>query len=156
MTISVPLGQYDPNLLVNIGANRWAFRPEIGISRSVRSWVLELDLGSWFFLPNSNFFHRQIREQAPIGSVQAHVSYTFRPGLWLALDGTYYTGGRTHVNGVRGDDLQQNSRLGTTLALPVTRAQSLKLSYSRGAITRVGNNFTSLGVSYQLRWFTRK
>jgi hypothetical protein len=156
MTISVPLGQYDPNLLVNIGANRWAFRPEIGISRSVRSWVLEIDLGSWFFLPNSNFFHRQIREQAPIGSVQAHVSYTFHPGLWLALDGTYYTGGRTHVNGVRGDDLQQNSRLGTTLALPVTRAQSLKLSYSRGAVTRVGNNFTSLGVTYQLRWFTRK
>jgi hypothetical protein len=156
VVISVPVGQYDPDLLVNIGANRWAFRPEIGISRSLRSWVLELDLGSWFFLQNSDFFHGQVREQAPIGSVQAHVSYTFRPGLWLALDGTYYTGGRTHVNGVRSNDLQQNSRMGATLALPLTRAQSLKLSYSRGAVTRVGNNFTSLGVTYQLRWFMRK
>jgi len=156
MTIAVPLGQYDPDLLVNIGANRWAFRPEIGVSRSVRSWLLELDLGSWFFLQNSNFFHGQVREQAPIGSVQAHVSYTFRPGLWLALDGTYYTGGRTHVNGVRGNDLQQNSRLGTTLALPMTRSQSVKVSYSKGAVTRVGGNFTSFAVAYQLRWFTRK
>lgn len=156
VVIAVPLGQYDPNLLVNIGGNRWAVRPEIGISRSLRSWVLELDLGGWFFLPNSDFFHGQVREQAPIGSVQSHVSYTFRPGLWLALDGTYYTGGRTHVNGIRSKDLQQNSRMGATLALPLTRAQSLKLSYSRGAVTRVGNNFTSLGVTYQLRWFTRK
>jgi hypothetical protein len=154
--ISVPVGQYDPNLLVNIGANRWAFRPEIGISRSLRSWLLEMDLASWFFLQNSDFFHGKVREQAPIGSVQAHVSYTFRPGLWLALDGTYYTGGRTHVNGVRGNDLQQNSRLGTTLALPMTRSQSLKLSYSKGAVTRVGGNFTSIAVTYQVRWFTRR
>jgi hypothetical protein len=156
MTIAVPLGQYDPDLLVNIGANRWAFRPEIGVSRSVRSWLLEMDVSSWFFLQNSNFFHGQVREQAPIGSVQAHVSYTFRPGLWLALDGTYYTGGRTHVNGIRGNDLQQNARLGTTLALPITRSQSVKVSYSKGAVTRVGGNFTSFAVAYQLRWFTRK
>ena len=133
VVIVAPLGQYDPNLLINIGANRWAFKPEIGISRSLRSWMLELDLGSWFFMQNSNFFHGQVREQAPIGSVQAHASYTFRPGLWLALDGTYYTGGRTHVNGVRSNDLQQNSRLGATLALPLTRSQSLKLTYNRGA-----------------------
>jgi len=35
VVIVVPLGQYDPNLLINIGANRWAFKPEIGISRSL-------------------------------------------------------------------------------------------------------------------------
>ena len=156
VVIAAPLGQYDPNLLINIGANRWAFKPEIGISRSLRSWLLELDLGSWFFTQNSSFFRGQVREQAPIGSVQAHVSYTFRPGLWLALDGTYYTGGRTHVDGIRGNDLQQNSRLGVTLALPLTSRQSLKLMCNKGATVRVGGDFTTCSASYQLRWFTRK
>lgn len=156
LVIVVPMGQYDPNLLINIGSNRWAFKPEIGISRSLRSWMLELDLGSWFFMQNSNFFQGQVREQAPLGSAQAHVSYTFRPGLWVALDGTYYTGGRTHVNGVRSNDLQQNSRLGATLALPLTRSQSLKLAYNRGTTVRVGGNFTTFGITYQLRWFTRR
>jgi hypothetical protein len=156
VVIVAPLGQYDPNLLINIGSNRWAFKPEIGISRSVRSWMLELDLGSWFFMQNSNFFQGQMREQAPLGSAQAHVSYTFRPGFWVALDGTYYTGGRTHVNGVRSNDLQQNSRLGATLALPLTRSQSLKLAYNRGTTVRVGGNFTTFGITYQLRWFTRR
>jgi hypothetical protein len=155
VVIVAPLGQYDPDLLVNIGANRWAFRPDIGISRSLRSWMLELNLGSWLFMQNSNFLHGQVREQAPLGSVQAHVSYTFRPGLWLALDGTYYTGGRTHLNGVRNNDLQQNSRLGATFALPLTRSQSLKFAYSKGATVRVGGDFTTFGITYQLRWFTR-
>lgn len=156
LVVVVPLGQYDPNLLINIGSNRWAFKPEIGISRTLRSWMLELDLGSWFFMQNSDFFQGHVREQSPIGSAQAHVSYTFRPGLWVALDGTYYTGGRTHVNGVRGNDLQQNSRLGATMALPLTRSQSLKLAYNRGTTVRVGGNFTTFGVTYQVRWFTRR
>jgi hypothetical protein len=156
VVIAAPLGQYDPNLLINIGANRWAFRPEIGISRTLRSWMLELDLGSWFFMQNSSFFRGQVREQAPIGSAQAHVSYTFRPGLWLALDGTYYQGGRTHLNGIRSNDLQQNSRLGVTLALPLTRTQSLKFECNKGATVRIGGDFTSCSASYQLRWQTRK
>ena len=156
VSIVVPTGQYDPVRLVNPGSNRWAFKPEIGISRTLHSWMLELDLGSWLFIQNSNFFQGQVREQAPIGSAQAHLSYTFRPGLWVALDGTYYTGGRTHINGVRSNDLQQNSRLGSTLALPLTRSQSLKLAYNRGATVRVGGNFTTFGITYQLRWFTRR
>jgi hypothetical protein len=45
----------------------------------------------------------------------------------VAVDGTYYTGGRTTVEGVEGNDLQQNTRLGVTMALPVTRQTSVKL-----------------------------
>jgi hypothetical protein len=156
LVVVAPLGQYDPDLLINIGSNRWAFKPDIGISKPLRSWILELDLGGWFFTQNSNFFNGKTLDQAPIGSAQGHVSYTFRPGLWLALDGTYYTGGRTHVDGVRQLNLQQNSRLGVTLALPLTRWQSLKFAYDRGATVRIGGNYTTVSATYQLRWQTRK
>ena len=156
LTVSVPLGQYDPNLLVNVGTNRWAFKPEIGISRTLGAWVLELDLGSWLFLANPNFFHGQYREQAPLPSIQGHLSYTFRPGLWLALDGTFYGGGRTTVNGVHSNDRQENSRLGATFSLPLAHAQSLKFAVNRGATVRVGGNFTTISATYQFRWLTRR
>jgi hypothetical protein len=38
-------------------------------------------------------------------------------------------------------------------AINVTRRQSIKLSYSGGASARVGSNFRTVGVAYQVLWF---
>jgi hypothetical protein len=154
--IAAPLGQYDPKLLVNIGANRWSFRPQIGFSRQAYKWTFDLYLGGYFFTENSNFFGGHVRDQAPIGATQVHISRSFRPGMWAAVDGIYYTGGRTTVNGVLNADLQQNVRVGLTFALPIAHAHSLKFQYTRGAIIRIGGDFTTLGITYQYRFTTRK
>ena len=76
------------------------------------------------FTDNTNFYGGKVRSQDPIGALQLHAIYTFRPRLWLALDGTYYTGGRTTINGTANYDLQQNSRVGLTLSVPLKRLQS--------------------------------
>ena len=156
VVIAAPLGQYDPKLLINIGTNRWSFKPQIGFSRAVRSWTFDLYLGGYFFTENPNFLEGHTRHEAPIGATQVHISYTLRRGMWAGVDGIYYNGGRTTVDGVRGEDLQQNVRVGLTFALPVTHAQSLKFQYTRGAITRVGGNFTTVGLTYQFGFMTRK
>ena len=46
----------------------------------------------------------------------------------MALDGIYFAGGHTALNGVKSDNEQRNTRAGFTLALPVDRQNSLKLS----------------------------
>jgi hypothetical protein len=71
---------------------------------------------------------------------------------WLGIDGTWFTGGRTTINGAKGDDLQRNARIGGTLALPVNRQQSVKLSATTGVVTRVGTNFDIVGIAWQYRW----
>jgi hypothetical protein len=81
--------------------------------------------------------------------MQAHVSYTFRPRLWVALNGTFYDGGRTTVDGVAGANRQSNSRAGLTLSLPVGRRQSVRLNWSKGATARIGSDFTNYGVAWQ-------
>jgi len=149
--VAAPLGQYDKGRLVNIGANRWWVKPEIGASRSFGKFDAELAVATTVFTDNDDFLG-QTREQDPIYSAQAHLVYTFRPGLWLAVDGVYYTGGRTTVNGVRGDDLQENTRIGLTLALPVNKNNSLKLYAGTGVITRTGTDFDTIGIAWQTRW----
>jgi hypothetical protein len=156
LLMTAPLGQYDPRLLVNIGTNRWSFRPQIGFSREVRRWTLDLYLGGYFFTENGNFFGGRVRHQSPIGATQVHVSYSFRPGMWAAVDGIYYNGGRTMINGVPSNDLQQNVRVGLTFALPIAHTQSLKFQYTRGAVTRVGGDFTTGAITYQFRFATRR
>jgi hypothetical protein len=89
-------------------------------------------------------------------ALQAHVSYTVRPQLWTAFDATWYSGGATTVNGTRKADLQRNSRVGATLSLPVGRWQSIKLSGSTGATTRIGADFKTFAAVWQLTWFDQK
>jgi hypothetical protein len=153
LVVSMPTGQYDGTKLINIGTNRWAFRPEIGLSQPLGRWVFEAYAGAWFFTTNDNFFGGVTRSQKPIVALQGHVSYTFRPGLWLAADGTWYSGGQTTVAGVLKADRQSNARVGLTLSVPLSRSQSLKAVYTRGASTRIGQNFTTYSLAYQLRWF---
>lgn len=151
VVISAPLGQYDPAKVINLGGNRWAFKPEVGISRAVGRMSLDFYAGAWLFTNNNNFQGRT-RKQAPIATTQFHLSYNVRPKIWAAFDATLYTGGRTTVNGIRGSDLQRNSRVGGTLVYRLDRRQSLKFAYSRGAFTTIGADFQSVSVAYQYLW----
>ena len=73
-------------------------------------------------------------------------------GIWVALDGTYFSGGRTKLNGVQNDTLQSNTRGGVTLAIPVDRNNSIKLYAFGGTTTRTGTTANSAGVAWQYRW----
>ena len=152
LQVSVPSGQYDPSKLVNIGTNRWSFKPEVGVSKAVGPWTLELQAAATFFTDNNDFFRGNTRAQAPLYSMQGHVIYAFRSGIWGSLDATYFTGGRTTLNGARNEDLQQNWRVGGTLAFPVDVHNSIKLYASRGVSARTDNNYDLLGIAWQYRW----
>ncbi len=71
LVVAAPTGQYDPSKLINIGSNRWSLRPQVGVSKTVGPWYLELYGGVWFFGTNTDFFGGSVREQDPIGSFQA-------------------------------------------------------------------------------------
>jgi hypothetical protein len=148
-----PTGEYEPSELVNIGANRWSVKPEVGVSRTHGHWYVELYGGVWFFGTNTNFNGGLVREQAPMGALQAHVSYFFQPRLWVAADWTFYTGGRTTVAGAVKVDLVANSRFGLTLAVPLARRAAVRVAWSTGMTTRIGSDFDTLSVGLQLVWF---
>jgi len=152
LTVIAPTGEYDPSKLINIGTNRWAFKPEIGVVHVIGRWALDAYVGGSFFTNNSDFYGGSTREQDPILSAQVHVRYLFRRGLWGAVDGNFWRGGQSTVDGNVSDDKQQNSRVGLTVSISLGRSQSLRIAASRGAITRIGGDFTSIGASYGYSW----
>lgn len=154
LTVSPPLGQYDRNKLINLGANRWAFKPEVGFSHLINKWTVEGYVGAWLFTENTQYYpSSSVRTQEPIYAIQAHASYTVKPRLWAAFNATWYTGGTAIVNGVRGENLQRNTRVGATLSVPLTLQQSVKVGVSKGATTRAGSDFTTLSAAWQYSWF---
>ena len=154
LTVGAPVGQYDSTKYINLGTNRWSFRPELGISRTRGRWTFEGDLGLLFFTDNTNYVNRSTRAQAPIVGLQGHLIHTWRPGFWIAADGNYWKGGRVTTNGTPQVSEQENSRIGATFAYPIRR-QQLRFSYSFGAYTTVGGDFQSVGMSYTYVWAAR-
>jgi hypothetical protein len=152
LRVTVPIGQYDNTRVVNLGTNRWSFKPEVGISKALGEWTLEATAAATLYTENSDFFNGGTRSQDPLYSLEGHVIYSFRSGIWGSLDANYFTGGRTTINGTLGNDLQQNWRVGATRALPVDRHNSIKLYASSGVSARTGNNFDLLGIAWQYRW----
>ncbi|HKW62242.1 MAG TPA: transporter [Candidatus Acidoferrum sp.] len=156
-------GQYDPTKLINFGANRWAVKPELGFSQRWGHWILDAYGGAWLYTTNPEFFsHNQFspgtntQAQSPIGSFEWHLSYDFKPRLWVSLDGNYWFGGTTSLNGIENSGtLQKNSRVGGTASIPISRHHSIKLSYSNGAYIRYGGNFQNVSAAWQYSWLGR-
>jgi hypothetical protein len=162
-TIAPVTGQYDPSRLINIATNRWFFKPEIGFSRRWQSWVLDAYAACSFFTANRNFFSHasastgpNTQTELPIGAIEMHLSYDMKSRLWISIDGNYWYGGRTSLNGVANStSLQANSRLGLTAAVRITKHQALKFSYSGGTHVRFGGDYQNLSVAWQYSWFGR-
>ena len=161
--VVAPTGQYDPTKLLNFGANRWAFKPELGLSRRWGHWVVDTYGAGWFFTANHDFFSRNqfspgtnTQAQNPTFAFEGHLSYDVKPRLWASLDGNFWVGGRTSLNGVENPNtLQRNSRIGGTVSIPVTKHQSIKFSYNSGAYISYGGNYQNISVAWQYSWVGR-
>lgn len=147
-----PWSQYDDQKLVNIGTNRWAFKPEVGISKAFGPWTLEFQVAATFYTDNDDLFGGNKLSTDPLYSLQWHVIYSFRSGIWASVDATYFAGARTTVNGVLNNDLERDWRVGGTLSFPVDVHDSVKLYASSGVSARTGNNYDLIGIVWQYRW----
>lgn len=150
--VIMPTGNYDGERLINLGSNRWAFRPQIGISQAVGRWTFEATATGWFFTDNSEYFGGLTLAQGAIFALQGHVIYTIRPGFWIAFDAGVLDGGTTRIEGVVRNTLQKNSRAGLTLVYAIARQHGISIAYSRGVTTRIGADFRTFAVAYQYMW----
>jgi hypothetical protein len=156
VTLLVPTGEYDRTKLINLGNHRWGFKPEVGLAVPIGRWDIDAYTGVWLFTANDDFFPgSKERTQDPILAIQGHVSYTFKPRLWLAVDSTWYSGGKSRVDGGEPTAAVANSRLGATLSIPASRRQSLKIAYSNGVSVRTGTDFSTIAVGWQFLQFRK-
>lgn len=155
-----PTGQYDSTRLINWGNNRWALKPEVGLSRRWGHWIVDGYGGAWFFTTNPAFFSKNQfnpgtfeQKQSAIVSLEGHISYDVRPRFWASLDGNFWRGGRSSLNGVENQDTaMRNSRVGGTVSIPISRRQSVKVSYNRGAYIKYGGDFQNVSLAWQYSW----
>jgi hypothetical protein len=156
LRVVAPTGQYDPDKLVNWGANRWGFKPEFGYSERWGHWLLDGYAGAWLYTTNPEYYSSPApapQTQKPIGSFEGHLSYDFRPRLWVSLDGNFWSGGVVSVNGVENTATRQlGSHLGATASIPFTKHGALKIGYNNADYSQFGGDYQNVSVAWQYSW----
>ncbi len=148
LVVQLPTGQYYDDKLINLGNNRFMFRPQLGVVHNWGKWSMELTTQAWAFTDNDDFFNGNRLTQDPLYTADAHLIYTFCPGLWLAGSVGYAYGGDTTVNGVSSNNCQSTPGWGLSLGLPITRAIGVKLAYvaARTQVRTGQNSDTFIGA----------
>ncbi|NOX98710.1 MAG: transporter [Verrucomicrobia bacterium] len=153
LLVQLPTGNYLDDKLLNIGTNRFTFKPQFGVVHNRGSWTTELTTAVWLFTDNDDFWNRNHFAQDPLYTLQAHLVYTFRPGLWVGGGVAYGIGGGSTLNGVYKDDRKGNLVGGVSFGIPISKKVGITFSYI-GYRTQVdvGGNTDNLAVGLSVLW----
>ena len=152
LSVQLPTGDYMDDKLINLGTNRFTFRPQVGVIHARGKWSLEATTFVALYTDNNDFFNGQRLEQDPLYTIHSHLIYTFRPGLWAGISGGYDYGGQSTVDGDKKDDRKQNLIWALSFGFPINRNLGVKLAYI-GTRTRESTGLDSDSFSMGLSWF---
>jgi hypothetical protein len=152
VAITLPLGDYETDKLLNLGQNRFAMRPQLGVVHTRGPWSYELS-GSVFFYTDNNEFVGTTREQDPLLAVQSHLIYASPRGWWAAISAAYDEGGESRIDGASRDDRRRDLFYGVSAGFAFNRRSSLKLAYV-GSRTRedLGSDTDNFALALTVRF----
>ena len=154
--VIAPTGQYEADDLVNLGANRWTVRTQVGVARQFKKWIVELYAGIWLFTKNDAFLGNGTIGLAPFGVLKTHLIRKLRSKDWLAFDIGYGIGANPTVDGNLRDARISSMRTGFTYAFNFDRKHVIRASVFSSIRFEKGPDFDSLALSYLYTWMKKK
>ena len=130
LVVRLPTGDYEEDKLLNLGQNRFVFRPQLGFVHNRGKWTTELTGEIAFHTENDEFFNGNKLEQAPMYILIGHLMRSFKPGQWLGLSFGGEYGGKLTLNDIDNDDTTQlNVGWAVNYVHPLSRQASIKFKY---------------------------
>ena len=154
-TVTAPTGAYNANKLLNLGTDRWSFKPEIALSQPFgpeEKWQCDLYAHAYFFTDNTSYHGVEVLRQQPLPGLEGHVSYFFVHNAWASIDTLYSFRGETVVNGVKQNDAQKNFALGSEVNVSLNRQNSLVFQFAKALVHHNGPSITGFAVKYTYSW----
>jgi hypothetical protein len=153
LVVQLPTGDYMDDKLINLGTNRFTFRPQFGVVHNRGKWSMELTGAVWLYTDNDDFFNGNKLEQDPYYTIQTHLIYTFRPGFWTAASAGYGYGGESTVSGVEKNDRRETLAWALSFGFPITRQLGVKVIYlATRSQKSIGQDTDSIGGAFSILW----
>jgi hypothetical protein len=154
--VIAPTGQYFPERLINLGSNRWAFKPQWGYSLNYEKWIWESYLSAWLYTKNKDFWGGNELKLNPLFALKVHSIRKLPKGMWLAANVGYAIGARGYINNELKDNRISTVRLTLVYAIPVGINHTIRFEGKTGIRFEKGADFNALGISYQYRSMKRE
>ncbi|RLB69892.1 MAG: transporter [Deltaproteobacteria bacterium] len=153
LTVRLPTGKYMEDKLINLGQNRFVFRPQFGVIHTRGKWTTEVTGEAAFYTDNDEFFNGKRLEQKPLYIIHTHLIHTFRPGLWVGASLGYDYGGENSIDGTDKDNRKQEIGWAFSFGYPINRYSGIKVAYI-GTRTQESTGFDSdmLTASLSFLW----
>jgi len=153
LVVHLPTGEYMSDKFINLGTNRFTFRPQIGVVHNRGKWSFELTTAVWLYTDNNDFYNGSKLEQDPYFTSQIHLVYTFRPGLWASAGAGYGYGGKTTVSGVENNDRRESLAWAFSFGFPINRQLGVKFAYLANRTQKsIGQDINKIGAAFTIIW----
>jgi hypothetical protein len=155
VAFTAPTGLYNPDKILNLGSDRWSFKPEIALSHPFgpeQKWQLDAYANGYFYTDNTAYRGREILRQQPLTGLEGHVSYSFNDSLWISSDTRYSFRGATVIDGVAQNNAQQNLIVGSEMNVSINSRHSLLLEFAKAVIHHNSPAVVGLAVKYDYTW----
>jgi hypothetical protein len=154
-SFTAPTGQYDANKVLNLGSDRWVFKPEFAFSQPFgpeQKWQVDAYANAYFYTDNNTFHGNEILHQQPQPGFEGHLSYSFSNSVWLSLDTRYSFRANTFVDGVDQNNGQQNFIVGSEMNVSISARHSLLFEFAKALVHENGPMITGFAVKYNYTW----
>ena len=149
--VQLPTGEYMDDKLINLGTNRFTFRPQFGLLHKRGNWSMELSDAAWFYTDNNDFFNGSKLEQDLLYILHGHLIYTFASKVWAGISAGFDYGGQSTIDGVEKDDRKENIAWAFSIGYPLTRHLGVKAAYiARRTQETVGSDSDTVAVGFSL------
>lgn len=155
LTVTAPTGRYNADRILNLGSDRWSFKPEIAWSHPFgpeQKWQLDAYANGHFYTDNTAYRGRRVLRQEPLAGCEGHISYSFKGNVWISLDTRYSFRGTTFVDGVDQGNAQQNLIVGSEMNWSINARHSLLLAVAKAAVHHNGPAIVGFSVKYDYTW----
>jgi len=155
LTLTAPTGLYDPIKILNLGSDRWSFKPEIALSHpfgSDQKWEFDAYGNVSFYTDNTSYRGKEILRQDVLPGLEGHVSYSFNDKVWLSFDTRYSFRATTFVDGVSQNNAQENFILGSELNVSPSSQHSLTFVFAKAVVHQNGPTAVGFSVKYDYTW----
>jgi hypothetical protein len=141
LTITAPTGLYDARKLLNLGSDRWSFKPEIALCHPFgpdQKWEVDAYANAYFFTDNTAYHGVEILRQQALPGLEGHLSYSFTSNLWASLNTRYSFRGDAFVDGMNQNNAQQNFTLGSEINVSLNSQTAIVFELAKALVHQNG------------------